>query len=169
MSIPSWMKASLPEALHHYLAGAKDSSNGALVRQYLDYFSDRCFNCPVRYLERKHASRGSKVFSYVFDHKYHSPSLPSWMGTPHSGELVFLFGFPLVADNDIGDENHALSETFVKILASFAESGYPELPGNKTWPEYSERNPVSLVLAPGNYTELRDFRGTECEFLSKYF
>lgn len=161
--IGSLEKTALPEALDHYLARAKDASQGALVRQYLDYFSDRVFNCPTRYFERKHASGGGKVFSYVFNHKYHTPALPSWMGTPHSLELPFLFGFPLVADTNIGDEHHAMSDAFIKILSSFAEQGYPELPGNKTWPEYSERNPVSVVLAPGNYTDIRDYRGAECD------
>lgn len=168
-AIGSWEKTPLPEALEHYLVAAKDDSRGALARQYIDYFSDRSFNCPVRYLKKIHASRGSKVFAYVFDHKYHSPSLPAWMGTPHSGELVFLFGFPLVADNEIGDENHALSESFIKIMATFAENGHPQLPGSKTWPQYTEGNPVSVVLAPENYTEIRDYRGDQCDYWKKFF
>lgn len=164
----AWLKSSLPESLEHYLTSNKDASNVALVRQYIDYLSDRGFNCPVSYLERKHSSGGNKVFAYVFDHKYHSPALPSWMGTPHAGELVFLFGFPLVTEKDAGDENQALSATLIKILESFAMTGRPELPGKKTWPEYSEQNPVSVVLAPGNFTELRDFRGRECEYWKKH-
>lgn len=165
----AWVKHPLPEALEHYVEGAKNSSIGGLVRQYINHFSDRIFNCPAHFLQKKHASRGSKVFSCIFDHKYHTPPLPSWMGTPHAGELVFLFGFPLVPENDIGVENQALSEALSEILASFADSGYPKLPGNNTWPEYSEHNPVSVVLAPGNYTEVRDYRGTECEYWTKYF
>lgn len=72
-----------PSTLQRYLDNVFNSSNTALVRQYLDYLSDRMFNCPVHYLAGRHAAQANKVFSYVFDHKYHLPELPTWVGTPH--------------------------------------------------------------------------------------
>ncbi|XP_077560749.1 cholinesterase-like [Haemaphysalis longicornis] len=39
-----------PPTVQHYLDHAFNSSNTALVRQYLYYLSDRMFNCPVHFL-----------------------------------------------------------------------------------------------------------------------
>lgn len=153
-----------PSTLERYLGNVFNISKTALLRRYLDYLSDRTFNCPVNFLARKLAARGNKVFSYVFDHRYHSPQLPTWVGTPHTGELLFLFGHPLVNASDLDDDHYTMSEALVRILSSFARTGIPELPTGRQWPLYAENNPVSVVLAPGNYSDLHGFRASECEF-----
>ncbi|XP_077560976.1 acetylcholinesterase-like [Haemaphysalis longicornis] len=163
------MREIPPSTLAHYLENVTTSSNTALVRQYLDYLSDRMFNCPVHFLARHLAARGNKVFSYVFDHNYDSPELPTWVGTPHTGELFFLFGHPLANASHLGDEHYNISEAFMRILSSFAFTGNPELPTGRQWPLYTENNPVSVVLAPGNYSDVHGFRATECEFWTPFF
>ncbi|XP_077558067.1 acetylcholinesterase-like [Haemaphysalis longicornis] len=112
-----------PSRVQQYLDNAFNNSNTALVRQYLDYLSDRMFNCPVHFLANRHAARGNKVFSYVFDHKLSTSNLPTWVGAPHSSELLFLFGQPLADASHLGDDDYNISEALIRILSSFARTG----------------------------------------------
>lgn len=158
-----------PATVQQYLDNAFNNSNTALVRQYIDYLSDRRFNCPVHFLANRHAAQGNKVFSYVFDHKKSSFNLPTWVGAPHAGELTLLFGKPLTDASHLGDDDYTTSEALIRILSSFALTGTPELPTGRQWPLYTENNPVSVVLTPGNYTDVHGFRSTQCEFWKPYF
>lgn len=159
----------LPPTLQRYLNNVFNSSNTALLREYLDYLSDRRFNCPVHFLANLHAARGNKVFSYVFDHKYNASVLPTWVGTPHAGELPFLFGQPFAGESEFPEDHYNISEALIQILSSFALTGTPKLPTGREWPLYTESNPVSVLLAPGNYSDIHGFRAAECEFWSAYF
>ncbi|XP_037563296.1 acetylcholinesterase-like [Dermacentor silvarum] len=167
-AIGACLKSHMPGDEEHYVAKTRDASNIALTRAYIQYMSDRMLNCPVLYVAQKHAAMGNNVFSYVYDYNYVSSDLPSWIGAPHGAELAFLFGFPLTDIHGVIDEHRAMSEALIKILASFAESGTPELPSAEEWPKYSEDQPISVVLAPGNYSDIWEYRGGECDYWRKY-
>ncbi|XP_075540477.1 acetylcholinesterase-like isoform X2 [Dermacentor variabilis] len=167
-AIGACLKSHMPGDEKHYVAKTKGANNVALTRAYIQYMSDRMLNCPVLYVARKHAAVGNNVFSYVYDYSYVSSDLPSWIGAHHGSELPFLFGFPLIDIHGVADKHSAMSEALIKILASFAESGTPELPRENEWPKYSEDQPISVVLAPGNYSDIRDYRGGECDYWRKY-
>ncbi|KAL1478096.1 hypothetical protein MTO96_035235 [Rhipicephalus appendiculatus] len=167
-AIDAWLKSHVPGDEEHYVARAKGADNVALMREYIDYMSDRMLNCPVLYVARKHSAMGNNVFSYVYDYNDVSSDLPSWIRTPHGGELAFLFGFPQMDTHGVADDDHAMSDALMEILASFAKSGYPNLPDERQWPKYSEDQPITVVIAPGNYSGISDYRGRECDYWNKF-
>lgn len=162
-AVSSWMKEDIPDVLEKYTEEAPSGDNSALRRQYLDYTSDRLFNCPLRFFAEKHSERGNRVFTYVFDHKSTKAPLPSWMGVPHAADLDYTFGHPYNASAESPDDDGKMSEAFVRMMTSFAENGVPELPYGKKWPEFTKRSPAFIVMDHGRFNETKDFRARECE------
>ncbi|KAH7933830.1 hypothetical protein HPB49_017879 [Dermacentor silvarum] len=107
--------------LRMYLDDASEGDNNALRRQYLDFSSDRVFNCPLRFFADTHSQRGGKVFAYVFAHRSANASLPGWMGQPHASDMPFVFGKTYAAEP--ASEEGRMSEAFMRMMATFAENG----------------------------------------------
>lgn len=162
-AVSSWMKEDIPDVLEKYTDEAPSGDNSALRRQYLDYTSDRLFNCPLRFFAEKHSERGNRVFTYVFDHKSTKAPLPNWMGVPHAADLDYTFGHPYNASAESPDDDGKMSKAFVRMMTSFAENGVPELPDGQKWPEFTKRSPAFIVMDHGRFNETKDFRARECE------
>ncbi|XP_075530975.1 acetylcholinesterase-like [Dermacentor variabilis] len=159
--VSKWVKESIPDIEDKYTNDAPEGDKSALRRQHLDYASDRMFNCPLRFTAEKHSERGNRVFVYVFGHKYDAFNLPAWMGAPHSTELQFVFGVPYAVQPDSPDGR--MSEAFMRMLASFSESGVPELPNKQKWPKYTKRSPTMVLMDNNHFNETKGFRAKECE------
>ncbi|KAK8756926.1 acetylcholinesterase-like [Amblyomma americanum] len=159
--LSAWQKVDTPHILDNYTADVSKDDGNALRRLYLDYLSDWMFNCPLRLLAEKHSDRGSNVFAYVFGHKLPTAPFPSWTGAPHISDLAFAFGHLYAQQPDTPDGS--MSEAFVRILATFAESGVPELPSGQKWPKYTRSSPVVITMGHGQFNETRGFRESECE------
>ncbi|KAH7984424.1 hypothetical protein HPB52_020574 [Rhipicephalus sanguineus] len=114
------------------------------------------------------SAMGNNVFSYVYDYSDASSDLPSWIRAPHRAELAFLFGLPQMDIHDVADEDLAMSDALTEILASFAKFGCPNHPHKRDWPKYSEDQPVTVVIAPGNYSDIRDYRKRECDYWNEF-
>ncbi|KAH7932690.1 hypothetical protein HPB49_001142 [Dermacentor silvarum] len=156
-----FLKADLPDVLKRYTDEVSQGDNNALRRQYIDYVSDRLFNCPLRFFAEKHSERNNKVFAYVFAHKSSKLSLPEWMGVPHASDIQFVFGDPYAEDSDSLDGR--MSEAFIRILASFSENGIPELPKAQKWPQFTFSTPKVILISQGHFNETQGFRASQCE------
>ncbi|XP_065311859.2 cholinesterase-like [Dermacentor albipictus] len=156
-----FLKADLPDVLKQYTDEVPQGDNNALRRQYVDYVSDRLFNCPLQFFAEKHSERNNKVFAYVFAHKSSKYPLPEWMGVPHASDIRFVFGEPYAEDSDSLDGR--MSEAFIRMLASFSENGTPELPKAQKWPQYTFSTPTVIRIGQGHFNETQGFRATQCE------
>ncbi|KAK8784802.1 hypothetical protein V5799_008833 [Amblyomma americanum] len=120
-AVSAWLKFDTPGIIDKYTANAPKGDGNALRRRYIDYLSDRMFNCPLRFLAEMHSARDNNVFVYVFSHKSPTAPFPSWMGAPHTSDLEYAFGHAYAQQPDSPDGR--MSGAFVRILATFAESG----------------------------------------------
>ncbi|XP_065311874.1 acetylcholinesterase-like isoform X2 [Dermacentor albipictus] len=154
-------KQDTPDVLRMYVDDAPQGDNNALKRQYVDFSSDRVFNCPLRFMADKHSERGGKVFAYVFAHKSATVPLPGWMGTPHAFEISFVFGEKYAAEPASRDGR--MSEAFMRMVATFSEEGVPELPNNRQWPPYTQSSPIMVAMNHDTFNQTQDFRASHCE------
>uniref|UniRef100_V5GK39 Carboxylic ester hydrolase n=1 Tax=Ixodes ricinus TaxID=34613 RepID=V5GK39_IXORI len=168
-SVLSWTKPGVTSLLQEYKDRAATGDKEGLRRAYIDYVSDREFNCPGQFLAEKHSARGSPVYFYVFAHKSKKDGLPSWIGAPHYTDVPFFLALPFDSDAGYRDEDRQISEAMVTMLTSFAKTGVPKLPGVDTWPRYTKDAPVSMFLAANNFTEVRAYRNNVCELWKKFF
>ncbi|XP_075530980.1 acetylcholinesterase-like [Dermacentor variabilis] len=157
---PLW-KQDTPDVLRMYVDDAPQGDINALRRQYVDFSSDRVFNCPLRFMAEKHSERGAKVFAYVFAHKSATAPLPRWVGQPHSCDISFVFGMRYAAEPASPDGR--MSEAFMRMVATFSENGVPELPNNQQWPLYTQSSPIMVVMDHGTFNQTQDFRASQCE------
>ncbi|KAH7938967.1 hypothetical protein HPB52_003116 [Rhipicephalus sanguineus] len=116
------LKDDVPDVLHTYTEKVAEGDNTALRRQYIDYVSDRVFNCPLQFFAEYYSKSGHTVFSYVFAHKSMIFPLPAWMGVPHGTDVAFTFGHPYAADPDSPDGR--MTEAFIRMLFTFSENGH---------------------------------------------
>ncbi|KAH7933832.1 hypothetical protein HPB49_017881 [Dermacentor silvarum] len=154
-------KHDTPDVLRMYLDDAPEGDNNALRRQYVDFASDRVFNCPLRFFSDTHSQRGGKMFAYVFAHKSANASLPGWMGQPHALDIPFVFGKTYAAEP--ASEDGRMSEAFMRMMAAFAENGVPELPNNQQWPPYTKSSPTMVVMDHDTFNQTQEFRASHCE------
>ncbi|XP_072141230.1 acetylcholinesterase-like isoform X2 [Dermacentor andersoni] len=160
-SLSRLWKQDTPDVLRMYVDDAPQGDNNALRRQYVDFSSDRVFNCPLRFMADKHSERGGKAFTYVFAHKSATALLPGWMGTPHSFEIPFVFGERYAAEP--ASRDGSMSEAFMRMVATFSENGVPELPNNQQWPPYTQSSPIMMVMDHDTFNQTQDFRAAHCE------
>lgn len=156
-----FLKADLPDVLQKYENDVVEGDKNTLRRQYIDYVSDRLFNCPLQFFAEKHSMRDNKVFGYVFAQKTSKFPLPEWTGVPHAFDLPFVFGQPYAEDPDSLDGR--ISEGFIRMLASFSEDGIPELPKGQKWPEFASATPTMMLIENGQFSAVNGFRATYCE------
>ncbi|XP_040066704.2 acetylcholinesterase [Ixodes scapularis] len=168
-SVLAWIKSGISSLLQEYKDNVPPGDKEGLRRAYIDYVSDRAFKCPVQFLAEKHSARGSPVYSYIFAHRSKKDGLPTWMGAPHYSDVLFYMAQPFNDDQSYNEEDRKISGDMVTMLASFAETGVPKLPGVDTWPKYTKDSPVSTLLAPDNFTEVRAYRNDLCELWRKVF
>ncbi|XP_075529768.1 acetylcholinesterase-like [Dermacentor variabilis] len=154
-------KQDTPDVLRMYVDDAPQGDNNAFRRQYVDFSSDRVFNCPLRFMADKHSERGGKVFAFVFAHKSATAPLPGWMGQPHSFEIPFVFGETYAAEPASRDGR--MSEAFMRMMATFSENGVPELPNNQEWPPYTQSSPIMMVMGHDTFNQTQEFRASQCE------
>lgn len=162
-TIQAWTKYEVPEMLEYYEHRAAGGGAEDLRRAYVDYLSDRMFNCPVQFFAEKHSSRGNSVYRYIFGQKWERMMLPDWMGTPHGVDSFYAFARPFVYQNEFSEEDKAVSNHFVEAITSFCKHGVPNLPNGTVWKSYTTETPVSLFIAHDNFTEVNEFRKEECE------
>lgn len=159
-SIFSWLKTNSSKNLVPYTSDVCDKAS--LRRAYVDFLSDNTFVCPKHFTAEGHSERGHSVYSYVFAYMSAKSDLPTWMGTPHSWDVGYILGFPLVNQEQYDARDAAMSQTFMNVLSTFAATGVPQLPMGKQWPKYTAANPVSVFMDNDNITDVIGFRRNYC-------
>ncbi|KAL3199985.1 hypothetical protein MRX96_013379 [Rhipicephalus microplus] len=156
----SWFKTNSENNLSPYIAAARDRPE--LRRAYVDFLSDRTFVCPMHFTAEGHSKRGHSVYSYVFSYHSAKSTLPAWMGTPHGGDVSYIYGFPLVDQEKYDTRDAIMSENLVNVLSTFASTGVPQLPMEKQWPRYTKDNPVSVFFDNGDIANIIGFQTHFC-------
>ncbi|KAM7290689.1 acetylcholinesterase [Ixodes scapularis] len=168
-SVLSWTKSDITSLLEEYKDKVPPEDKEGLRRAYIDYMSDRAFNCPAQFSAEKHSARGNPVYFYIFAHRSKKDGLPSWVRAPHYSDVPYFLALPFNDDAAYTDEDRELCEDVVTMLTSFAKTGTPKLPGVDTWRKYTKDVPVSMLLAANNFTEVRAYWNDVCELWRKVF
>lgn len=89
---------------------------------------------PARFVARRVAALGAPVWRYRFD--YVPAALrPKMAGTPHAGELAFLFdNLAARYGNRVAAPDRGVARTFHTYVANFARAGDPNGGGLPAWP-----------------------------------
>ena len=131
---------------------AKDAATAEDARAKLR--GELFFVQPAAFLARSHAASGAPAWSYHFD------VVPSSMrrnvaGTPHGGELAYLFGTPEASGAAWDEFDRCTSDLLSDYWTSFAGSGDPNRGGAPRWePAASGRLRFSSMTAMETETEL---------------
>lgn len=168
-AVDAWLKSENSDMLEYYQGRDPSGSAEALRRAYIDYLSDRMFNCPTQFLAEKHSTKRNSVYRYIFGHKTQMLMPYKWMGAAHGMDLPYFLASPDSFGSPFTDEDKAVSDDVVKVIASFSKNGIPELPNGASWKNYTLETPVSIFIGLNNFTEIRDFRKEECERWRKFF
>jgi carboxylesterase type B len=88
-------------------------------------FGDIMFTCPNYVFINSYSSFGGKVYYYRFEAR---PSIADWSpkwvkGAVHSDEIIYIFGFPLIAQNMFKPEEIELSKSMIRAWTQFANNG----------------------------------------------
>ncbi|XP_075532310.1 acetylcholinesterase-like [Dermacentor variabilis] len=166
-SVFPWLKTNFSKPLDVYKAEAID--NVALRRAYADYLSDSVFLCPMHFTAEDYANRSQSVYTYVFGHLSRKKALPSWMGTPHSYDVSYMFGAPLVDQRSFTTQDADVSRVDMTALSTFAATGVPQLPAGHQWPKYTSDNRVSIYIAGDNITDVYDIHMKKCEIWKAFW
>ncbi|XP_042571859.1 carboxylesterase 1D-like [Cyprinus carpio] len=129
--------------LNEYLGTSPDKTK---IRDgFREIMGDFMFNIPARKLANYHRDAGAPVYVYEFQHP---PSIlqkkrPSFVGSDHTDEIVFVFG-SCFADGhiklkeELSEEENELCRTVMAYWGNFACTGSPNGPGLTHWPEYED-------------------------------
>uniref|UniRef100_G3MSH9 Carboxylic ester hydrolase n=1 Tax=Amblyomma maculatum TaxID=34609 RepID=G3MSH9_AMBMU len=134
----------------------------SIRRKFVDYLGTKWFVCPMHSAAAAHASRGGKVYTYVFDHWPAKRAPLSWAGVGHGMDLPYIFGLPLLDRDQINfnEQDVAMSEKLITLISSFA--GLPVFRGVTSWPEYHISSPLSMLLKNDNATNINGFFSEHC-------
>jgi carboxylesterase type B len=93
--------------------------------KFIKIFGDIAFTCPDYVFINNYSSFGGKVYYYRFESK---PSIAEWSpkwvkGALHSDEIIYIFGFPLIAENMFRPEEIELSKSMIRAWTQFANNG----------------------------------------------
>ncbi|EEC19547.1 esterase, putative [Ixodes scapularis] len=122
-SVLSWTKSDITSLLQEYKDKVPSEDKEGLRRAYIDYMSDRAFNCPAQFSAEKHSARGNPVYFYIFAHRSRKDGLPSWVRAPHYSDVPYFLALPFNDDAAFTDEDRELCQDVVTMLTSFAKTG----------------------------------------------
>jgi carboxylesterase type B len=93
--------------------------------RFIKIFGDIALTCPNYVFINSYSSFGGKVYYYRFESR---PSIAEWSpkwvkGAVHSDEIIYIFGFPLIAENMFRPEEIELSKSMIRAWTQFANNG----------------------------------------------
>ncbi|CAM4735066.1 unnamed protein product [Leuciscus chuanchicus] len=156
--------------LNEYLGTSTDRIN---IRDgFREMLGDSLFNIPARKVANFHRDAGAPVYVYEFQH---SPSIlqkkrPSFVGSDHGDEIVFVFGFCFAdglikLEGELSKEENELCRSVMNYWGNFARTGSPNGPGLTSWPEFgaeAEYLSIGLEQKPG-----KDLKGKHFNFMTQ--
>ncbi|CAM4735064.1 unnamed protein product [Leuciscus chuanchicus] len=139
---------------------------------FREMLGDSLFNIPARKVANFHRDAGAPVYVYEFQH---SPSIlqkkrPSFVGSDHGDEIVFVFGFcfadgRIKLEGELSKEENELCRSVMNYWGNFARTGSPNGPGLTSWPEFgaeAEYLSIGLEQKPG-----KDLKGKHFNFMTQ--
>ena len=84
---------------------------------------DYHFTCGVNRLARRYADDGHNVYKYHFTHRSSVTPWPSWSGSLHGDEIMFVFGEPLDPAKGYLHREVQLAKKMMNYWANFARTG----------------------------------------------
>lgn len=111
--------------------------------------TDAVFTEPARYLAAQHEAHGGKAYRYYFGYVAEG-SRKLMPGTPHAGELIYVFStlgsFPSAIPLTYTDADRTIARDMTGYWSNFAKSGDPNGAGLPAWPE--DKGDKVLVVDP---------------------
>jgi len=127
---------------------------------------------PNRFQAESTAAAGNRAFLYHFSNVPEARR-EEWLGTPHGGELAYLFGtlslhpanyfltnFPAATRRD-----EVLGDAMRKYWTAFAKNGDPGVAGGPRWLQYTSSSKVTLELGSAGPRAVVDFQGATLDWL----
>lgn len=99
---------------------------------------------PSMSIAQMHAANGAPAYDYYFA-QVPANRRSEWAGTPHGGELEYLFGNP-DAGSVWDDADRAVSDTMAGYWVRFAKTGDPNIPGKPAWPKVTANAPLHYLV-----------------------
>ncbi|XDV52674.1 hypothetical protein PO909_021368 [Leuciscus waleckii] len=139
---------------------------------FREMLGDSLYNIPARKVANFHRDAGAPVYVYEFQQ---SPSIlqkkrPSFVGSDHGDEIVFVFGFCFAdglikLEGELSKEENELCRSVMNYWGNFARTGSPNGPGLTSWPEFgaeAEYLSIGLEQKPG-----KDLKGKHFNFMTQ--
>jgi len=101
---------------------------------------------PARFVARQMTAGGRPAWLYRFGYVAESLRAKA-SGAEHSSELPFLFGTLDVRYGAAATpKDHAMADTFMGYIATFAKTGDPNRSGLPSWPRYDAANSKLMMF-----------------------
>ena len=93
-------------------------------KQVLTLIGDYQYNCPVDHLANTLATKTNNIYKYLFDVRNPMNTWPKWSGVKHGDELDYLFGRPILSNNEsFTDEHVEVSSFMIEAWSNFVKFG----------------------------------------------
>ncbi|CAL1541951.1 unnamed protein product [Lymnaea stagnalis] len=125
---------------------------------------DMLFKCPVVGFAQKYAELGGQVFMYSFEHRVSTNPWPEWLGTVHGYEIEVIFGLPLDPSANYTARERQLSVDMMTWWTQFAKTGNPNSASADTWPRYTTRDQIYVIIDTNDVRLGAQLRHHECAF-----
>jgi para-nitrobenzyl esterase len=136
---PSALLDRLPPAARVLYPGSDDVAAAAL-------FTDSVMGAPAHWIAGR-ASEAAPAFLYHFSY-VPTAQRGTQPGTPHGGEIPFVFGaWPPAFDRLASPDDHAMEQLTHACWVAFAKSGAPAC-GDRAWPHYTPAGDALMELGP---------------------
>ncbi|KAH6936619.1 hypothetical protein HPB50_020343 [Hyalomma asiaticum] len=102
---------------------ASTLERGLLRELHTEYITDAQFICPSKFFAEEYSEMGNSVYFSVLGYRSAKFPFPKWTGVPHTSDIVFYFGVPLLMPEHFTEEDREFSKTMMKAFANFAKTG----------------------------------------------
>lgn len=163
----AWLPDKFAPMLERYASAATPGDKRLLRELHTEFITDGQFICPSKFFAEDYSNMGNSVYFSVFGYRSPKFPFPKWTGVPHTSDIVFYFGVPLLKPEHFTDEDREFSKAVMEALTNFAKTGKPVFDGVE-WPAYTSDDPVALWIQPGNYSLHRNIGHKNCDFWREY-
>ncbi|RWS18053.1 acetylcholinesterase-like protein, partial [Dinothrombium tinctorium] len=134
--------------------------------EYVNYirriFGDNTIKCPVASFAKHFSGIQNKtVYFYQFEHRSAANKDADWVGVPTYEEVQFIFGLPLINQDEYSPADVELSKRMMNTWIHFAKTGeaLPQL--EKEWPKF-ELNDYEYMKIKADKAEIGADFGSQC-------
>lgn len=163
----AWIPDKFASTLERYSSAATPGDKRLLRELHTEYITDAQFICPSKFFAEDYSEMGNSVYFSVLGYRSAKFPFPKWTRIPHTSDIVYYFGVPLLKPEPFTDEDREFSKTVMKAFTHFAKTGKPIIDGVE-WPPYTKDDPAALWLQSGNYSLHRNIGDKNCEFWRKH-